>query len=160
MKLWDYTIDLEFHGFTGKQIEKRIALFRDATNFFASSLFRKLPKISVDISLSTLKDVSGWCIPHEHSYYSIEISKKKCLYEQIITLAHEMVHCKQFYNGELHERNGVIFWKRVPYYDAQDENTPWEIEAYTKEQVLVENFINSDYNTVILEKELAIQNVT
>lgn len=160
MKLRDYTIDLEFHGFRGKQVKNRIALFRDATNFFASSLFRKLPKISVDISLITLKDASGWCIPHDRNYYSIEISKKKCLYEQILTLAHEMVHCKQFYYGDLHEKNGVIYWKRNPYYNIHEDETPWEIEAYTREQILVENFVNSDYHNVLLEKELAIQNVT
>jgi hypothetical protein len=55
----------------------------------------------------------------------------------IITLAHEMVHVKQYARGQItHGKNlKSKFWMgqriKSQYYDS-----PWEIEAYSKERVL------------------------
>jgi hypothetical protein len=99
--------------------------------------------------LTTLKNASGWCVPQEKDLFLIEIDKKRVVYEQLLTLAHELVHCKQFFYKELYEKDGVIYWKKKPYYNDVYEEQPWEIEAYTKEQILVENFTNLGYYNII-----------
>jgi hypothetical protein len=55
----------------------------------------------------------------------------------IITLAHEMIHVKQYARGQIKSSRSckTHYWMgrhiRKSYYDQ-----PWEIEAYTKERVL------------------------
>lgn len=55
----------------------------------------------------------------------------------IITIAHEMVHVKQYARGQMtHTKNGCgRLWHgkkvKAEYYDC-----PWEIEAFSKERVL------------------------
>lgn len=54
-----------------------------------------------------------------------------------LTLAHEMVHVKQLAKGKLKSKNGVRYWngkvisKKVKYL-----NQPWEIEAFSKQELL------------------------
>ena len=54
-----------------------------------------------------------------------------------VTLAHEMVHVKQLAKGLLKAEKGQKYWrgqkfsKRVHYLD-----TPWEIEAFSKQDLL------------------------
>ena len=58
-------------------------------------------------------------------------------YEIIMqTLAHEMVHAKQYIRGEL---NGYNFsWKGRKPRNYKYENAPWEKEAYGREKELYE----------------------
>ena len=70
----------------------------------------------------------------------------------IITLAHEMVHVKQYARGQItHGKNlKSKFWMgqriKSQYYDS-----PWEIEAYSKERVLANKIfkiIDTAHSTV------------
>lgn len=53
------------------------------------------------------------------------------------TLAHEMVHVKQFAKGHFQIVDGKYFWmgkrvtKRVKYLDQ-----PWEVEAFSRQEIL------------------------
>jgi hypothetical protein len=53
------------------------------------------------------------------------------------TLAHEMVHVKQFAKGQLQVKNGVRYWcgkkytKRTKYMDQ-----PWELEAFARQEIV------------------------
>jgi hypothetical protein len=53
------------------------------------------------------------------------------------TLAHEMVHVKQFAKGQFVTKGDKQFWmgkrvtKRVKYLDQ-----PWEVEAFSKQEIL------------------------
>jgi uncharacterized protein YjaZ len=55
----------------------------------------------------------------------------------VLTIAHEMVHVKQYARGHIKHKLGskTYYWKGKPnrkkYYDQ-----PWEIEAFSKERVL------------------------
>jgi hypothetical protein len=69
----------------------------------------------------------------------------------IITMAHEMVHVKQYAKGQMtHTKNGRgRLWKgkkiNAEYYDS-----PWELEAFGKERLLankVFKIIEKAYNT-------------
>lgn len=56
------------------------------------------------------------------------------------TLAHEMVHVKQYARGQLKQykkRNGTTAYTWLGRkYDTEYYDCPWEIEAYSKERVL------------------------
>lgn len=53
------------------------------------------------------------------------------------TLAHEMVHVKQFAKGQLQSEDGKNYWmgkrvtRRVKYLDQ-----PWEVEAFQRQEIL------------------------
>ncbi len=60
-------------------------------------------------------------------------------YETIMqTLAHEMVHAKQYLRGELD--GWTNSWKGRKPRNYKYENAPWEKEAYKLEMKLYENF--------------------
>ena len=54
------------------------------------------------------------------------------------TLAHEMVHAKQYIFGELDGYSDSWKGSDVNYYSYED--SPWEKEAYKLEEILYEKF--------------------
>ncbi len=75
----------------------------------------------------------------KEGYVTIQIARKsdgeKIPYEMMMqTLAHEMVHAKQYLRGEL---NGYsLEWKGQECSDNQYKTAPWEQEAYELEKKL------------------------
>jgi len=77
--------------------------------------------------------------------FTITIEKGMGMRNTLITLAHEMVHVKQYATGELRDymssarvqrwRNVKRDWQDVEYWDL-----PWEIEAYGREKGLYYKF--------------------
>lgn len=57
------------------------------------------------------------------------------------TLAHEMVHAKQFIKGELKRaRADTVLWKNKKYdWSEDDDDNPWEVEAYALENEVYEH---------------------
>lgn len=77
-------------------------------------------------------EVTGHNIRHKPRQFTIQIRNNKSKRYMLMTLAHEMVHLKQYALGELDENMNVWKGKRVnssiDYWD-----TPWEIEAHGRE---------------------------
>lgn len=70
--------------------------------------------------------------------FTIRIDSNLSRKNQLLTLAHEMVHVKQFANGEMkdHRRKpDVVQWNKQSVNCEQTEywDLPWEIEAYGRE---------------------------
>lgn len=124
----------------------------EAARFFASQLLhtRTVDKIELDLEIENKLDVEGECISEDDHknprYFTIRL-RKQPLNEMIRTLAHEMVHVKQYAKNELGKELSLArggkglrivtrwqgeFWtpgtKEDEYWDA-----PWEIEAYGRE---------------------------
>lgn len=124
----------------------------EAARFFAAQLMhaRTVNKLEIDLEVVRNLDVTGECISEDDTknprYFTIRL-KQQPLDEMIRTLAHEMVHVKQYAKNELGKelslaRGGkglriVTRWqgdlwspksKEDGYWDA-----PWEIEAYGRE---------------------------
>ena len=64
------------------------------------------------------------------------------------TLAHEMVHLKQFATGELRLLERCAKWKDSTWTQKEDEidnyyDSPWEIEAFGREEGLFLRFANT-----------------
>lgn len=72
--------------------------------------------------------------------HSFLILKEASVNVMMQTLAHEMVHLKQFLRKELkHTKNGGLNWKGKKFSPEKMGawvNRPWEIEAMQKEVVL------------------------
>jgi hypothetical protein len=68
--------------------------------------------------------------------YVIALRPQKLL-ELGSTLAHEMIHVKQFAKGQFQIVDGKYFWmgkrvtKRTKYLDQ-----PWEVDAYSKQEIV------------------------
>jgi hypothetical protein len=132
--------------------EKRFLLIA-ATRFFLSKLLPiKQKRITIhlycDEPLIDAEAETCWVdknkLPNE---FEIKFSSKIKSYRRIIqTLAHEMIHIKQFAKGEMYDhlhapkvrwRNKNYNVEEIDYWDY-----PWEIEAYGKELGLYVKFLS------------------
>ena len=117
--------------------------------------------IKVVIKKELDDDYLGTCI-----YIDDELKPREFLIEikytdtetMLETLAHEMVHLKQFVKGQLKERymNGkrLTFWcnkpMRRPYW-----NQPWEKEAFCMQVFLKESFLE-EYRGIKCHKSILV----
>lgn len=122
----------------------------DAVNFFSDHLFspRLSKHIVIELELKNYFKDHGDCEILEYNSqrkartFKIRLRNKKSHKSLIKTLAHELVHVKQFALGEMSEfhdrwRDGTDH-KDTSYYDL-----PWEIEARTMEHILYDKYKNS-----------------
>ena len=121
-----------------------------AANFYASLLMSKrlLKNITVFIKNGNTGSFHGFIefLDDNNRPKEFLISIKKDLPKRklLITLAHEMVHVKQYARGELkylfkggHDKwQGKIIARKTHYFDK-----PWEIEAFGRELGLYERYI-------------------
>ena len=100
----------------------------EVTNSFAKSLKINRFKAYVDIRLHhkyVIGDSEGFCEPKTDRAFKLDV----CLYGNwMSTLAHEMVHVKQYLRRELNW--SLTAWKgRGGWEDTVYWDQPWEIEA-------------------------------
>ena len=100
---------------------------------------QKFRKKYIDIKVVTKVDGAYGLCEGDKDYAEITLSKtcpidgRKLGYlEMMKTLAHEMVHAKQFLRGELY-CDGGFAWRGRKSEGYKYENQPWEKEAYKKE---------------------------
>lgn len=122
---------------------------REAAEFFAYQLMdpRMVRNLTLDIEKCRRLDVMGECINEDDTYrsrwFTINIRASKEDEDPVKTLAHEMVHVKQYAKRELRKsvrvgkgpyaRRASVWqgelWlpkrKEDAYWDA-----PWEVQAY------------------------------
>jgi len=131
----------------------KLKVLDEAARFFAKQLLhpRTVQKIELDIEIENRLDVEGECISEvDHKnprYFTIRLRKQK-LDSMIKTLAHEMVHVKQYATGELRDyvrstslnrwRGEMIDDEKINYWDR-----PWEVEAFGREFGLYARFKES-----------------
>lgn len=120
-------------GVRKKSLKEEI---REALSFFAKELdVHDYDDVTVSVKALRNMDALGYC---SIMYYDdkdrisnilMEVKLKQSKGELISTLAHEMVHVKQYLAGEINENLDV--WKGNPVNsdDINYEDHPWEIEA-------------------------------
>lgn len=81
---------------------------------------------------------------HKCRSFVIILNKKLNKKTTLISLAHEMVHVKQYARGELKDylRNNNVKWKNKVFCLDKVEywSCPWEKEAYKNDKLLYEKF--------------------
>ena len=115
--------------------------------FCASTLMPRIKNLDITVRLKDLskQNVYGYCTADPEGdaerldrprVFDLEIHSKMKLRKILETVAHEMVHVKQFAKGELYQssRNSKHRWqgqwvnKDPDYWDC-----PWEIEAFGRQ---------------------------
>lgn len=129
------------------------AVITEAAEFFAYQLMhsRMVDNLELDIEFYTKLDCQGLCINEDDTkrsrFFTIQLrnSKEDTECDIIQTLAHEMVHVKQYAKNEHVKRfattkNGIKIesvWLGKSWRRKQNENewydAPWEVEAYGRE---------------------------
>lgn len=119
-----------------------------ALNFFADALLSKQMQKHIQLRFSfrkSIKDYQGMVYVDDFNLqkklrqFVVVINKNDTEEQQLITMAHELVHVKQFAYGEMDI--GLTRWRGkpvkedVPYLDQ-----PWEVEADNLSLKLVEEF--------------------
>ena len=136
-----------FFKLTGIRKKRDREFISDAFHFFATTLLHRRTFDVLDLSV-VVKDLGhayGFCSWEDNNIkpreFTIELSRDLSGIELVKTIAHEMVHLKQYVKGELKERfkpAHVHVW-HGDIIDVGNDNfytVPWEVEARDMEQEL------------------------
>lgn len=126
-------------SFVNKIDSSRQTLIESAVVFFADYLISKrcCKTLEIDIHI-TNSTADGFCEYNDSNInprsFTIELDKNLTGSELIKTIAHEMVHVKQYVKGELKERykpryHHLWYNKKVTVNDNNYNDVPWEVEA-------------------------------
>lgn len=100
-------------------------------------LTRSRKALLIKITNSDLDGQEGATFPLDIIDSYVVLIKPKSLKDMGITLAHEMIHVKQLAKGTLRQVNGVNYWKGKRYRKNHKYlDLPWEIEAFSKQELL------------------------
>ena len=116
-------------------------------------IYKMMPRkknLEVDIvQVTNLRDTEGdWanCIDTEDlNTFEIKVDKGMSLRKKLLSVAHEMVHVKQFSRKELAHTESISYsaWYGKRYRTTNKYwELPWEIEAYGMELGLFNQWIN------------------
>jgi hypothetical protein len=130
---------------TGNHPKISVEEIQYATEFFAKELIpRAWDNIYIDIEFSRLGRVHGMVSRISRYEYQMDISKTLGKKNTISTIAHEMVHIRQMFRGDLVMKSAYSKWNGKDYPTDYDYfNSPWEIEAYGREVGLTHKYFNS-----------------
>jgi len=117
-----------------------------AAEFYAKELMtdKILENIFIRIKFKDDIDVLGYASIEEYNdsgkprEFEIELNGHISGGDVLRTLAHEMVHVKQYVYGEMNE--SMTRWKGTKVAAGDYWNEPWEIEAYGREAGLFTKF--------------------
>jgi hypothetical protein len=121
-----------------------------ATHFFAFQLLspQMLPHIELEIVMKTkMEDLGNCAIVEFNDWYKarefeIQLKRHRSLKNTLLTLAHEMVHLKQFAKGELNDANTKWKGQEIDTDVVEYSDWPWEIEANALELILYDRYVD------------------
>lgn len=116
--------------------KKQRELAESMINYCIKKLMPRMRTLYIDVNLNKKCDALGYCLALDNREFELEIQSDQSLRRFLETVAHEMVHVKQYARGELYESTaqnkhkwqGEWLDKDPEYYDR-----PWEIEAHGRE---------------------------
>ena len=102
--------------------------------FCIDTLMPRMRTLEIEVKLCTPKGAMGYCLETDNKRtFEIEVDRTLSYRKMLETVAHEMVHVKQYARRELHPVHNT--WcgktynpKKTSYWDL-----PWEIEAHGRE---------------------------
>ena len=121
-----------------------------AARFYAQSLFkpRALENLILKIKFNKKIDAYGYASVTEFSpsnkprQFEIELHPGIGAYDILKTLAHEMVHVRQYIQGDVNIR--LTRWKGTAVADVDYWDQPWEIDAHGREDGLLTKFAEKE----------------
>ena len=118
---------------TGK-VNKKL---REATDFFASELFTPQMKRHIEVRIRQ-RDLGTWHgfvsiddynVLNQPRSFVIELHKNDSEEEKLKTLAHELVHVRQYARNELNDEMNTWKGRKVDSDAIDYDDQPWEVEA-------------------------------
>lgn len=106
--------------------------------------FLDMPEDStLTIRFSDDINVAGYCdeVDIDEGWVEIELNNELTYEEAIVTIFHELVHCRQILQGRLVQGNPST-WDGVEY-TGDYWQLPWEVEAYQLEGKMYGEYRNS-----------------
>ena len=146
---------MKVHVKGAKDSKLSLAGVRRAVEFYGERLGmteRLRDKITLFITIEHEPfGFAGLCTWHDEpcrpKEFTIQVLSQG-IHETLSTLAHEMVHVKQYAKGELRDlmsKNNMVVWQGVRKTLADDDagyaSQPWEAEAFGREASLKNAFI-------------------
>jgi hypothetical protein len=108
------------------------AYVESITEFCIQKLMPRMKTLDITIKLTKPKGAYGYCLCEDIRTFEIEVDNTLKLRRLLETVAHEMVHVKQYARKELNEYTsawqGKLISSNTEYWDR-----PWEIEAHGRE---------------------------
>lgn len=107
---------------------------KSIVEFCIKTLMPRMKTLDITVNLTKPSGALGYCLELDSKReFELEIDKTQPLRKLLETVAHEMVHVKQFARREMHPENDHWYGKtynpkKVSYWDL-----PWEIEAHGRE---------------------------
>lgn len=130
-------MNISFDGIAGKKAQR----MKDASVFYAELIMDKRIVRNLDLEIKILDDYEflGHCLPEDDvkkpRYFTIILQKDNT--EMLRTLAHEIVHLKQYATGELSFDTKATYWYGEPWKPKGKQHkyfdSPWELEAYGRD---------------------------
>lgn len=134
-------INVTLEGVKDDDVSNKIL---DASYIFLRELLPKCRKLEVNIFIEPTGVYDAFVEKIDKRTYEVYIKPRKRLKQQLIALAHEFVHIKQYVLEEIRDHDDGIMWKGELYeQDSVYESIPWEDEAYQQEEVLYNKWFKS-----------------
>ena len=116
----------------GTKNQKKYA--RSMVKFCIKTLMPRMKTLDITIKLTNPNGAMGYCLELDNNRtFEIEADKKLRLRKLLETIAHEMVHVKQYARRELHPVNETWCGKTYNPKTTDYWDLPWEIEAHGRE---------------------------
>jgi len=131
--------------FEGKITKREKKYFQSFVEWTLKKYGMADAEISITLAAVPVEEMCGFsalCTQVEPDEYDIEFKQEFSLLMKMISISHEMVHVRQYYNKELAHRmragKWTTFWRRKAQPLNEDNYTywdqPWEIEAHGLEK--------------------------
>src|SRR5210317_106373 len=95
-------------------------------------LMPRMGSLDIVIKIKSVNDAYGYCLSVTDREFEIEVQRDLPLRKLLTTVAHEMVHVKQYARKELIDdtiwQGKTVNPKRTDYWEL-----PWEIESHGRE---------------------------
>jgi len=129
-------IDINITG--GRKNERD--LMHSLAHFCVKKLMPRKKYLEVDITIKrNLEENDGLSAgvidTDDTNTFEMDIESSMTLRKKLLSVAHEMVHVKQFTRGELKHADTLTAkrWLGKTYNESNYWDCPWEIEAYGRE---------------------------
>lgn len=130
---------------------------RDAVFFYTKKLLghAMAKKITLDIiidkellkTFDMYANIAPLDADARPKHYEMEIDAKLSRKQFLVSLAHEMIHLKQFAKNQMRdlETKKMTRWMGDYYVEENIDywRRPWEVEAHKGERILYEEYINN-----------------
>jgi len=136
--------------FKNKKLSNTI---KKATSFYLSRLNQDTANVTIHIVQMPKLGADGTCEKISKKKFVIELNDDLGVELRLITLAHEIVHIKQYLTKQLrtwHLKTGTIdVWEGKRFRNVNYFQQPWEAEALLLEEQLYIDFVSECYATGI-----------